>query len=371
MDKKLTAALNKVIYPGFNKSLTELGMVTAAAFAETGQALISLKPIMAEPEVLESLEKAIRTEVSKVTDSSVEVIFGNVKKEAPADGSGRSVFKRARIPQVRVVAPIVSGKGGVGKSTVTCNLAKALARSGKKVGILDLDIFGPSIHKMFGVADKRLEVKDEKIIPIEAGGIKIISIGMAMSEDEALVIRGPMVMKLLDQLLNQTRWGELDYLLVDMPPGTGDVPLSLVQQLHVTGAIVVTTPQEIALIDARRAIAMFRQTETKLLGLIENMSYFECSSCSSKSFIFGEDGAAREAKKFETELLGSIPIELSLRVAGDEGKDPFETDRSSSAARAFEEIALKIDRIATGIEEELEREEKEKTAAPYKNIPKT
>lgn len=352
MDEKLLEALKSVTYPGFSKDLVSLGAVTAATFNEAGEAIISLKPISADDQVLWELKDQIKAAVAKVTDGKVKVFFGTVQKEekaAPKDAPD-SVFKRNRLPGVKYIIPVVSGKGGVGKSTVAVNLAVTLQRLGHKAGLLDLDIFGPSGHRMLKVGEAKLAVVDNMIAPHDIDGLKVISIGMAMGEDEALVIRGPMVMKLLNQLLTEVRWGELDFLIVDMPPGTGDVPLSLVQQLHVTGALVVTTPQEIALIDVRRAVSMFAQTDTHILGIVENMSFYKCS-CGDVAHIFGEGGGAREAERLGVPLVAQLPIVKSICEGGDSGSPIYDPEKNPELAQVFAGLAKRVIALAETAEE--------------------
>lgn len=218
----------------------------------------------------------------------------------------------------RIVA-IASGKGGVGKSTVTSNLAVALAREGRRVGLLDADIHGPSQPRMMGVSKRPASPDGKQIIPLRAHGVTMMSIGLMVDAQKAVIWRGPMLIGALQQLLTQVEWGKLDVLLVDLPPGTGDVQLSLCQKAELTGAIVVSTPQDVSLIDARKAIDMFHTLKTPILGLIENMSFFLCPNCGHESHIFGHGGVAAEAKALDVPLLATIPIDLDTRLAGDEG----------------------------------------------------
>lgn len=218
----------------------------------------------------------------------------------------------------RIVA-VASGKGGVGKSTVASNLAVALARQGRRVGLLDADIYGPSQAKMMGVS-KRPASPDGKIIePLVAHGVTVMSMGLLLKEDEAVVWRGPMLMGALQQLLGQVAWGRLDILIIDLPPGTGDVQLTLAQRTHLTGALVVSTPQDVALLDARKALDMFVKLKTPVLGLIENMSTFHCPNCGHESHIFGHGGVAAEAARLDLPFLGELPLALEVRLAGDGG----------------------------------------------------
>lgn len=220
---------------------------------------------------------------------------------------------------VQRILAIGSGKGGVGKSTVSSNLAVALARAGRKVGLLDADIYGPSQPRMMGVNKRPASPDGKTIIPLQAHGVTLMSIGFMLEEGKAVVWRGPMLMGALQQMLGQVEWGELDILLVDLPPGTGDVQLTLCTKSELTGAIVVSTPQDVALIDARKALDMFDTLKTPVLGLIENMSMFVCPDCGSEHQIFGQGGVAAEAKKLGVPLLGALPIDLDTRLAGDGG----------------------------------------------------
>ena len=238
---------------------------------------------------------------------------------------------------VQRILAIGSGKGGVGKSTVSSNLAVALARAGRKVGLLDADIYGPSQPRMMGVNKRPASPDGKTIIPLRAHGVTLMSIGFMMEEGKAVVWRGPMLMGALQQMLGQVEWGELDVLLVDLPPGTGDVQLTLCTKSELSGAIVVSTPQDVALIDARKAIDMFNTLKTPVLGLIENMSLFVCPDCGSEHEIFGHGGVAAEAAKMEVPLLGSLPIDLDTRLSGD-GGTPVATG-DGPMAQAYARIA--------------------------------
>ena len=238
---------------------------------------------------------------------------------------------------VQRILAIGSGKGGVGKSTVSSNLAVALARAGRKVGLLDADIYGPSQPRMMGVNKRPASPDGKTIIPLRAHGVTLMSIGFMMEEGKAVVWRGPMLMGALQQMLGQVEWGELDVLLVDLPPGTGDVQLTLCTKSELSGAIVVSTPQDVALIDARKAIDMFNTLKTPVLGLIENMSLFVCPDCGSEHEIFGHGGVAAEAAKMEGPLLGSLPIDLDTRLSGDGGTPVAAGD--GPMAQAYARIA--------------------------------
>lgn len=220
---------------------------------------------------------------------------------------------------VKRIIAVGSGKGGVGKSTVSSNLAVALAKQGRKVGLLDADIHGPSQPRMMGVSKRPASPDGKTIIPLQAHGVTMMSIGLMLAEDKAVIWRGPMLMGALQQMLGQVEWGELDVLIVDLPPGTGDVQLTLCQKADVDGAIVVSTPQDVALIDARKALDMFKTLKTPILGLIENMSFFTCPECGHEAHIFGHGGVGHEAETLGLPLLGALPIDLDTRMAGDTG----------------------------------------------------
>lgn len=236
-----------------------------------------------------------------------------------------------RISGIDRIIAVASGKGGVGKSTVASNLAVALARRGRKVGLLDADIYGPSQPKMMGVSQRPSSPDGKTIEPLVAHGVTMMSIGLMMKENEAVVWRGPMLMGALQQLLGQVAWGKLDVLIIDLPPGTGDVQLTLCQRTQLTGAIVVSTPQDVALLDARKALDMFHKLKTPVLGLVENMSTYVCPNCGHESHIFGHGGVAAEARKLDLPFLGELPLALDVRVAGDAGTPVAATDSPLAA----------------------------------------
>lgn len=261
----------------------------------------------------------------------------------PQTGHGKDNL----IPGVKHVIAVSSGKGGVGKSTVSVNLAVALARTGAKVGLLDADIYGPNIPMMMGVT-KAPEQKDGKIVPAESHGVKLISMGFFVPEDTAIVWRGPMVHTAIQQLFRDVLWGELDYLLIDLPPGTGDAQLTLTQLVPLTGAITVTTPQEVALADVRKGMMMFQKVNVPLLGIVENMSYFLCGHCGERTEIFSHGGGERAAATVGIPFLGRIPIDPAIRAGGDSGNPIVEADPTSPQSAAFREIAQKIVAAVTG-----------------------
>lgn len=232
----------------------------------------------------------------------------------------------ARVSGIDRIVAVASGKGGVGKSTVASNLAVALARQGRRVGLLDADIYGPSQPRMMGVSKRPASPDGKTIEPLVAHGVTMMSIGLMLKEDEAVIWRGPMLMGALQQLINQVAWGALDVLVIDLPPGTGDVQLTLAQRTHLTGAIVVSTPQDVALLDARKALDMFAKLKVPVLGLIENMSTYICPNCGHEAHIFGHGGVAAEALKLDLPFLGELPLNLEVRLAGDAGTPIAATD---------------------------------------------
>ena len=254
------------------------------------------------------------------------------------------------LPGVKHIIAVASGKGGVGKSTVACNLAVGLAQLGLAVGVLDADLFGPSMPKLFGLHSKPSVAPDGKrLIPLESVGVKVMSIGFLIDEGAPVVWRGPMVVSALNQLLREVVWGELDVLVVDMPPGTGDTQLTMAQNVPLAGAVIVSTPQDLALIDARRGIAMFNQVKVPLLGVVENMSYFVCPHCGGRTDIFSHGGARKEAEKLGVPFLGEVPLDIAIRTNSDDGRPVIASMPGSPQADALLGIARRVaDTLATG-----------------------
>lgn len=244
------------------------------------------------------------------------------------------------VPGAKNIVAVASGKGGVGKTTVSVNLAVALAQKGSKVGLLDADIYGPNVPMMTDTMKAKLTATPEgRIQPIEKFGLKIVSIGYVNEGDTAVIWRGPLVGRMITQFLTEVDWGELDYLVVDLPPGTGDAQLTLSQAVALTGAVIVTTPQDVALSDAKKGINMFRKVEVPVLGIIENMSYFSCPHCGQRTEIFSHGGAQEAARKFEAPFLGEVPLSMAIRVGGDEGRPIVTQNSQSEIQAAFQKIA--------------------------------
>ncbi len=338
--KNVTDALREVVYPGSNEDVVSLDMPQEIRIA--GQRIsFSLVFQKSDDPNIESVVLACEKAIKKHLGEHVE-IEDNISVKFLHD------MERPVLPKVKNIIAVASGKGGVGKSTVAVNLAVALVNSGAKVGLIDADIFGPSIPKMFGAEDIRPsgELVDghEMINPVEKYGVKFLSVGFFVDAESAIIWRGPMASNALKQLISEGNWGELDYLLIDLPPGTSDIHLTLVQSVPVTGAIIVTTPQDVALADVIRGTSMFqsKSIDVPVLGLVENMAWFTPAELpENKYYIFGKDGGKLLADKLGLKLLGQIPIVQSIREGGDNGK-PVSSDGGSVTGMAFEEVAKSV-----------------------------
>ncbi len=269
----------------------------------------------------------------------VENVSANITSNVIAHSVQRGV---QLLPGVRNIVAVASGKGGVGKSTTTANLALALAAEGAKVGILDADIYGPSQPTMMGIDGKPQSTDGKTMEPMSNHGVQVMSIGFMVDRDDAMIWRGPMATQALDQLLRQTNWHDLDYLLVDMPPGTGDIQLSLAQRVPLTGAVIVTTPQDIALLDARKGIKMFEKVSVPILGLVENMAVYCCPNCGHTEHIFGADGGKKMAQEFNIDYLGALPLNMSIREQADGGKPSVAAEPDSEIAGLYKGVALQV-----------------------------
>jgi ATP-binding protein involved in chromosome partitioning len=326
-------ALRPVQDPELHRSLVDLGMikeVTIEGASVRVQVELTTPACPLRERIREDVERAVRALPGVQT---VEVGFSSRVRAA-----GTGLPDRQPIPGVKNTIAVASGKGGVGKSTVAVNLAVALAQEGATVGLLDADVYGPSIPLMLG-AEEQPRLIDNKIIPGRAYGIAVMSVGYILDPEKALIWRGPLVSQLIRQFLSDVQWGDLDYLVIDLPPGTGDVQLTLVQTIPLSGAIIVTTPQDVALADAIKGLQMFREVKTPVLGIVENMSYFVCPHCGHVAEIFGSGGGERVANKYGVPLLGQIPIDPAVREGGDRGVPVVVGQPGSSTAQAFREAA--------------------------------
>ncbi len=321
--------LKKVPYPGFSRDIVSFGLIKNIEI-DNGIVTVNISIQTNDPTIPEQIFNnchAILDPIPEIKHARIELDV-----QAPAAQPAGSHEKNT-IPGVKHIIAVASGKGGVGKSTVASNLAVALAKTGQKVGLCDCDLYGPSIAHMFGTNERPLATEDNEIIPIPAHGLKLMSMGLLLEEASPVIVRGPLATQYTQQFLQNVAWGELDYLILDLPPGTGDIQLTIVQTISLTGAIIVTTPQEVALIDARKAISMFDKVNVPILGLVENMAWFECDH-GTRYPIFGEGGGAREAEKLKVPLLGQIPIEITTREKSDQG--------IPVASAPYQEIAQKI-----------------------------
>ena len=266
----------------------------------------------------------------------------NVASHRPPQGGPSPMSRQAEIPGVAAIIAVASGKGGVGKSTTALNLALGLRDLGLRVGLLDADIYGPSVPRLTGIREKPELNDDRKMIPLQRFGLSIMSIGFLVEEETAMIWRGPMVMSAVTQMLRDVAWGTLDVLVVDMPPGTGDAQLTLAQTVPLKGAIIISTPQDLSLIDARRGLAMFKKVNVPVLGIIENMSYFQCPHCGTQSDIFGHGGARHEAERLGVPFLGEIPLHISIRTTSDAGTPVVESEPKGPHAAIYREIGAKV-----------------------------
>src|SRR5713226_3875137 len=337
-EEQIRDALKSVKYPGFTRDIVSFGLVKAVNI-DNGEVRVQLALATNDPNV----PAAIKNDAEKVLLDIAGVQSAKVLIDihAPPAGAGAGVGA-AHIPGIKHVIAVASGKGGVGKSTVAANLAVALEQTKAWVGLCDCDIYGPSISLMFGTRERPMATDENKIVPIEQYNLKLMSMGFLLDDTSPAILRGPMVTRYTQQFLRQVDWGELNYLILDLPPGTGDIQLTIVQTVALSGAIIVTTPQEVALIDARKAATMFEKVNVPVLGLIENMSYFVSPSDHKRYDIFGSGGGEREAKRLRVPLLGQVPIDIATRESGDRGMPIVAQDRRSIVAAEFNKIARRI-----------------------------
>jgi len=336
-ETKPKKSLESMILPGIDRPLADVGRVTEVTI-DGDNASVQLE--LGFP--ASGLIDAIEAQVSKLLKD--EYGASTVKVEISTKITAHTVQRNLkRLEGVRNIVAVASGKGGVGKSTTAVNLALALAGEGAKVGILDADIYGPSIPLMLGIASERPTSDDgQSLNPLTAYGLQVMSIGFLIDPDQPMVWRGPMVTQALNQMLQQTRWSDLDYLIVDMPPGTGDIQLTLSQQVPVSGAVIVTTPQDIALLDARKGLQMFRKVNVPVLGVVENMSTHICTQCGHEEPLFGSGGGAQMAEEYEVELLGQLPLDLRIRQQTDGGKPSVIAEPEEGPAEAYRMTARRM-----------------------------
>ena len=355
-EQQILDALSTIPDPDRGGDIVSLGMVSGMAIRDGNVAFA----IEVEPERgqrLEPLRKAAEKAVEALPDVlSVTAVLtaqasprGRASHQPPTTQPGRPAAphatnrpQRGAVPGVGAIVAVASGKGGVGKSTVAANLALALRANGLRVGVLDADIYGPSMPRMLGISGRPTSPDGKRLTPMENYGLRCMSMGFLVPEDTPMIWRGPMVMSALQQMLREVNWGELDIMIVDMPPGTGDAQLTMAQQVPLAGAVIVSTPQDIALSDARKGLNMFLQVEVPVLGIVENMSYFLCPHCGGRSEIFSHGGARLEAERLGAEFLGEVPLDLQIRETSDEGRPITVSDPDNPHSLVFRGIAARI-----------------------------
>jgi len=330
-EQNVRESLRTVKYPGYNRDIVSFGIVKTIAVVGN-DVTVTLQMAARDPSVPGQIQKDVETALAACDG------VGRVQVEIHHQTPAPIAMPASRMNGVRRIVAVGSGKGGVGKSTVAVNLACALAEMGQKVGLLDADIYGPSLPKMLGMLN-RPTLTDDKLDPVESFGLKMISMALLLERDTPVLWRGPMIMKAIQEFTGSVNWGELDVLMVDLPPGTGDAQLSLVQTVAVDGGVIVTTPQDVALDVTRRGIQMFEKVHVKILGIVENMSYYLCPHCHQHDDVFGHGGARREAERLQVPFLGEIPLLTGIRVSGDQGVPVVRAEPTGEPALAFRRCA--------------------------------
>ncbi len=332
--------LKKIKYPGFSRDIVSFGIVKQIGVEDSK---VSIKLLLPKPdeELKRQIEDAVKKkilEIPGVQDIHLETAFRDTSKPRETADPKQS----PKLPNIKHYIAIASGKGGVGKSTLAVNIAIALAKKRQNVGFLDADVWGPSAPIMMGVSERPVATENKKLLPIEKFGLKMMSVGFLINEDDAVIWRGPMVHGAIKQFIEDVEWGSTEYLIIDLPPGTGDAQLSLAQTVPVSGGVIVTTPQDVALIDVKRGIMMFRKLNIPVIGIVENMSYLETEDEVARIDIFGRGGGKRMAEKLGVPFLGEIPLDPKIRIGGDKGEPIVQAHPDSKSAKAFFEVADKI-----------------------------
>jgi ATP-binding protein involved in chromosome partitioning len=333
--EQVLSVLRGVVDPDLHKDIVTLGFVKEVA-VRGGEVDFTIE--------LTTPACPVKDEMKAQAEALVRALPGVTAARAKmtANVSTRGGMGRQQVPGIRNIVAVGAGKGGVGKSTTSVNLAVALAQKGARVGLIDGDVYGPNIPQMLGLSDPPEVSPEKRILPPEALGIKVISMGMLVPPDQPIIWRGPMLHGAVQQFMRDVEWGELDYLVVDLPPGTGDVALSMAQSVPMAGAVVVTTPQGVSVSDVRKAVGMFRQLSIPVLGVIENMSYFVCGHCNGRTDIFGNGGGKRMADEMQIPFLGEVPIDTRVRAGGDEGRPIVAEAPDAPAAKAFLDLASRV-----------------------------
>lgn len=339
-EEQVIAALKGVRYPGLSRDIVSFGFVKDIR-VEGSDVFFTLRFQTDNPDVGTQIAREAEERVKSLPGVGVVNVSSDITQRPSQPNAAAGMAAPSKVlPSVKYKIAVASGKGGVGKSTVSTNLALALRSLGLRVGLLDADIYGPSQQMMLGIEGRpTVDETDEKIIPMERHGVKTMSLGLITDPDTPVIWRGPMVMKALEQFLVDVKWGELDVMVIDLPPGTGDAQLTLTQRVPLTGAVVVTTPQDVALIDARKGLAMFRKVNVPVIGIVENMSYFICRHCGEREEIFGHGGGKKTAGMLGVPFLGEVPIDPKVVVGGDTGEPIVSLDPQSPASEAFMTLA--------------------------------
>jgi ATP-binding protein involved in chromosome partitioning len=336
--------LKTVRFPGLSRDIVSFGFVKDLAVGG-GNVSFRLEIITESPRAAEEIQRDATEKLRSMPGVNAVTIRLDLQQPGPTPPRGAAGVPppQANILQdVRFKVAVASGKGGVGKSTVAANLALALVRVGHRVGLMDSDIYGPSQQMMMGISEKPFINESNQIVPIDRYGVKVMSLGFLMDVDQPVIWRGPMVMKAVEQFLQDVAWGKLDFLLIDLPPGTGDAQLTLTQKIHLSGAVIVTTPQDVSLIDARKGLAMFQKVNVPVLGIVENMSYYICPKCGHREEIFKHGGGRRTAEQLKVPFLGEIPLDPKVAIGGDAGEPIVAADPKSGVTEAYLRIAEEI-----------------------------
>jgi len=333
--------LEDVKYPGFSRNIVSFGMIRNL-FIDDNSAKVELNITSADDTIKSQIMQNVESKLRDAGFQTVSVLITGEELTGQPAAASSQMAEQGLLPSVKYTIAVASGKGGVGKSTVAANLAAALMTQGYHVGLLDLDVYGPSLPMTMGVSEVPKVLPGNKLLPIKKYGMELMSFGFILGDDSPVIWRGPMVAKLVTQFLNDVQWGDLDFLIMDLPPGTGDVQLTLVQKLALTGAIIVTTPQDLALLDVQRGANMFSKVNTPVLGIIENMSYYVCVNCGHHAEIFSKGGGERESQRMNVPLLGRIPLNEMVMQAGEDGEPLAIHHGDSEIAQEFGRIADQI-----------------------------
>ncbi len=341
-EQDIHTALVNVRYPGFSRDILSFGLVKGIQ-VEGGNVTVEISLATRDPNIPRLIHEQAMEVLKKLPGIGEVKLNFDIKEPPSAGATASDKLGKSSIPGVKKVIAVASGKGGVGKSTVASNLAIALSQSGARVGLCDCDLYGPSIAHMFGTHERPYQNDEQQIVPVEKHGLQLMSMGFLLEDASPVIVRGPIATRYIQQFLRQVAWDHLDVLVLDLPPGTGDIQLTIVQTVALDGAVIVTTPQEVALIDARKAVAMFQKVNVPILGIVENMSYFLCPSDGQVYHLFGKGGGEHEAKRLGVPLLGQIPIEMNVRESGDAGSPiALEDPAKSAASKVFREIAAQL-----------------------------